>query len=376
MAEPLKHVYSRAFLDDLGARLHDAYSPFDAAAFAARVLREPWESLPLKQRMRKLTLALGDFLPKAYGDALQVLLSVHDAYNGLQHLVFPDFVKVFGTSEEDWEHSVRALESFTKRSTAEFAVRPFLLRNSGRMMRQMEAWAEHDDEHVRRLASEGCRPRLPWGQALPMFRKNPAPIVPVLERLKADPSLYVRKSVANNLNDIAKDHPDLVLDIARRWRGSDSRTDWIVRRGCRTLIRRGHPVALALFGYAGEEDGAEALAETADITASREELAIGGSCELRYAVTVREGEPAKLRIEYGIDFVKKNGRTSRKLFLLADKTVPGGGRVTGSRMHRFADLSTRRHYPGNHRIVLLVNGREVASTSVMLTGCGSEGPEG
>lgn len=366
MADLLKDVYNPEFLAGLADKIKAAWSPFDAERFMDETLREPWDSLALKQRMRKITLTLGALLPDRYGDALAILLQVHEGFSGLSHLVFPDFVEVYGVEEADWERSMHALEAFTVRCSSEFAVRPFLIRDPERMMRQMLAWAGHPNEHVRRLASEGCRPRLPWGQALPAFKKDPAPIVPVLERLKADPSLYVRKSVANNLNDIAKDNPDIVLELARGWLGSDPRTDWIVRHGCRTLIRKAHPAVMELFGYGRDESQDGQLVTDAAIAPDKKELHIGDSCLLTYEVNIRDGDAAKVRVEYGIDFVKSGGRTSRKLFLLSDKTVAGGGRITGSRTHRWANLSTRRHYPGVHRIVLLVNGREAAETSIVL----------
>lgn len=260
---------------------------------------------------------------------------------------------------------MKALERFTSRSSAEFAVRPFLLREPERMMQQMTTWAGHQSEHVRRLASEGCRPRLPWGQALPVFKRDPAPVLAVLELLKADPSLYVRKSVANNLNDIAKDHPDVVIATAQRWKGTHPDTDWIVRHGCRTLIRKSIPEVMAMFGYADETDGGP-LVTGASFTTDPAVLKLGDSCELSYALQLREGDPVRVRIEYGIDFVKARGQVSRKLFLLSDKTVPGGTHLTGTRTHRFADLTTRRHYAGTHRIALLVNGQEAAYTVVEL----------
>ncbi|WP_339816473.1 hypothetical protein MKZ15_13115 [Paenibacillus sp. FSL R7-0216] len=365
MADTLKSMYNEAFLRGFGGKVKGAYPAFDADTFVAAVMDETWDKLELKARMRQITLKLGAWLPPSFAEALDVLYAIDETCVGFPYLFFPDFVEVFGHAEADWPLAMQALERFTPRSSAEFAVRSFIERDPERMMRQMATWAEHVNEHVRRLASEGCRPRLPWGQALPMFKRDPAPIVPILERLKADPSLYVRKSVANNLNDIAKDHPEFVLELTRRWKGTHPHTDWIVRHGCRTLIRRGGPEALELFGYAAVEDG-HPLTTTAALEIVPTVLHIGDSSELRYELTIREGEPAKVRIEYGIDFVKAGGRTSRKLFLLSDKTIPGGSRIGGARKHSWADLSTRRHYPGEHRIVLLVNGVEVAETVLTL----------
>ncbi|MDF9840581.1 MULTISPECIES: hypothetical protein [unclassified Paenibacillus] len=365
MAEPLKAMYNEGFLQSFGRILHGAYDAFDIEGFVAEAMREPWEELELKARMRRITETLGTYLPAGYEQALAVLYAVDKECMGFPYLIFPDFVEVYGQAEEHWALSVAALERFTQGSSAEFAVRPFLLRDPKRMMEQMLVWSRHSNEHVRRLASEGCRPRLPWGQALPVFKRDPSPVLPVLEQLKDDPSLYVRKSVANNLNDIAKDHPGIVISIARRWMGASTRTDWIVRHGCRSLIRKANPEIMAIFGYAEEEDHTPLVAAAA-LSADPAVLRIGESCVLSYELRVREGEAVRIRVEYGIDFVKAGGKTSRKLFLLSDKTVPGGSRLSAVRTHRWADLTTRRHYPGGHRIVLLVNGREVASTELIL----------
>lgn len=362
MAEQLKDVYSEELLLGFGKKVQAVYHAFKTDAFLAAVMDSTWESLALKTRMRRVSEQLGIYLPSRYEDALDILFAVSNGCTGLPYLFFSDFVALFGQDERHWQLSMRALESFTQLCSSEFAIRPFLLREPKRAMRQMAAWAGHPNEHVRRLASEGCRPRLPWGEALPMFKKDPAPVLRVLELLKADASLYVRKSVANNLNDIAKDNPAIVIETARRWQGNNKHTDWIIRQGCRTLIRKANPDAMALFDYDGETQ----LATNASISVQPAALAIGESCEIGYAVNIRQGQPAHVRIEYGVDFIKSNGRTSRKSFLLSDKTVPGGARLTGTRTHDWSDLTTRRHYPGQHKIVLLVNGREAAHAMLTL----------
>lgn len=358
MADPLKAIYNEDFLRQFSNKVHAVYGVFDIEGFIAKVMDHAWDDLALKARMRRITETLGKCLPSRYEQSLNILFAIDEECVGFPYLFFPDFVAVYGQAEEHWELSMKALERFTVKSSAEFAVRPFLLRDSERMMHQMMEWTKHPNEHVRRLASEGCRPRLPWGEALSMFKCDPSLVLGVLELLKADPSLYVRKSVANNLNDISKDHPGIVLETARRWKGSHSDTDWIVRQACRTLIRKADPEAMALFGYA-ETIGTASLTTYATLVIDPPVLTIGGSCELKYELCIRDGEPVHIRIEYGIDFVKASGRTSRKTFLLSDKIVPGGARLSAIRTHRWSDLTTRRHYPGDHRIVLLINGCEV-----------------
>lgn len=365
MAELLKNVYNQELLRSFGDKVCSVYNVFDAAGFINAVMDDTWDNLALKARMRRITEKLGIFLPERYEDALEILFAVSENCVGFPYLFFPDFVAVYGLAEEHFELSMKALEIFTQKSSSEFAVRPFLLRQPDKVICQMIKWAGHPNEHVRRLASEGCRPRLPWGESLPMFKKNPTPVLSVIELLKADPSLYVRKSVANNLNDIAKDHPTLVLETARRWQGVNPDTDWIIRRACRTLIRKADSEAFSLFGYAKSTIEAP-LTTFASLSARPSRLQIGESCDLCYKLNIRQGEPMHIRVEYGIDFVKANGRASRKLFLLLDKTVNSGQCIEGSKKHDWSDLTTRRHYPGEHRIALLVNGQEVAFVVISL----------
>ena len=365
MAEALKAMYNEEFLRRFGEKVCAVYDSFDMESFVAATMDELWNGLELKARMRRITETLGTYLPIRYEEALDVLFEVDETCIGFPYLFFPDFVATYGQGEEYWELSMKALERFTQRSSSEFAIRSFLLNDPERVMGQMNIWSQHPNEHVRRLASEGCRPRLPWGVSLPMFKRDPTMVVAVLEQLKADPSLYVRKSVANNLNDIAKDHPSVVLEVARRWKGVSPHTDWIIRQGCRTLIRKADPEIMELFGYAKPTDVAS-LGTCASLSVLPSRLLIGESCELKYELCIWEGNPVHIRIEYGIDFVKARGQTSRKLFLLSDKTVSGGTRLSGTRTHNWSNLTTRRHYPGEHQIVLLLNGREVAYAGLTL----------
>lgn len=365
MAELLKDIYSKDFILAFGRKVQSAYSAFDTRTFAAAVMDGTWDALPLKARIRRIAKTLGDLLPDRYEAALDILFAIADSCVGFPYLFFPDFVAVYGQAEEHWELSMKALENFTQKSSSEFAIRPFILSDPERVMGCMMTWARHPDENVRRFASEGCRPRLPWGEALPVFKADPAPVLAVLELLRADPSLYVRKSVANNLNDITKDNPALVLETAHRWIGQSPDTDWIIRQGCRTLIRKANPQAMELFGYAKPKDKTS-LVTSASLLVQPAMLAIGESCEIQYSLDICEGTPVHVRIEYGIDFVKSNGKSSRKSFLLSDKTVSGGTHLTGTRTHKWSNMTTRRHYPGEHRITLLVNGQEAAETVLAL----------
>ncbi len=359
MAEPLKAMYNEPFLRAFTDIVRKAYPAFDGEAFVRHALGAGWEELELKGRMRRISESLRETLPADYEDALDVMESIYGECRGFPYLFFPDFVEVYGL--DHWERSVAALEKFTRMSSSEFAVRPFLIKDQQRMMEQMREWSIHPDEHVRRLASEGCRPRLPWAMALPALKRDPGPIWPVLEQLKADPSEYVRRSVANNLNDISKDHPDKVLAVAQAWIGVSEETDWIVRHGCRGLLRAANSDTMALFGMKAQP-GIELMEWTVTPTA----VAIGGSVEFRYALRVPDGESVKLRLELAVFFPRTTGKYYRKLFKLSEKISTGGITLQGGRGFSFADLSTRRHYPGIHRMALVVNGQELVSAEVDL----------
>ncbi|GFP75806.1 DNA alkylation repair protein [Clostridium fungisolvens] len=365
MAELLKDVYNESFLRCFGEKVKGSYVDFNIEMFVSEVLKENWDELALKQRMRRITEILGAGLPSSYYEALKIMFSIDEECVGFPYLFFPDFVEVFGQDEQNLELSIKALERFTIRSSSEFAVRHFLIKYPERMLFQMQLWAKSDNEHIRRLASEGCRPRLPWGIALSMFKKDPTPVLSILEILKKDSSLYVRKSVANNLNDISKDNPFLVIKTVKRWKSDDSNTDWIIRHGCRSLIKKAVPDVMDLFGYT-KVYGEQKLVEKSSIVVEPKTVNIGEISEITYSLSIREGQNAKVRIEYSIYFVKARGKISRKTFLISDKVVVGGSFVCGTKKHSWADLTTRRHYTGKHRISLLVNGVEVAETEILL----------
>jgi 3-methyladenine DNA glycosylase AlkC len=359
-------MYNEKFLREFGHKVQKVYADFEVNSFVDNLIDSEWERLTLKGRMRRITQVLGIFLPASYEEALRILFLIDENCIGFPYMFFPDFVEVYGQSEENWELSMKALERFTQRSSSEFAIRPFIVKNTERAMEQMMIWAKHPNEHVRRLASEGCRPRLPWGMALQNFKEEPSKVIDILEQLKNDSSLYVRKSVANNINDISKDNPQVVINLLKKWKGKNLNTDWILKKGCRTLIKAAAPEVMELFGYTNFTDK-EFKITKALISVSPTKIKMGESCELRYEVHIPKGKEVQLRIEYGIDFVKARGNTSRKLFLISDKTVEGGRHIKGKKAHSFADLTTRRHYPGKHKITLLVNGQKVAASIVEIT---------
>ncbi len=356
MPEPLKNLYNETFFHQLSKELTKAYRLFDQQSFIKSIFDNDWASKALKQRMRHITQTLHKHLPDNYRTALEILKTVSSKFSGFEYMFFPDFVEIYGL--DDWENSLPALAHFTKYSSSEFAVRPFIIQNEDRMMKQMAKWAKNSHPHIRRLASEGCRPRLPWARDLPNFKQNPAAVIDILETLKNDSSEYVRRSVANNLNDISKDHPELIIAIAQKWIGDNPLTDWIVKHACRTLLKSGDTTALSLFGFQSPTD-----IIVTDLKLSQNSITIGG--ELNFSFEIQSKSLAQVRIEYGIYYVKANGRLSRKVFKISEGSYDGS-RKKISRKQTFKDLTTRKHYPGEHKLTIIINGCEMADIAFEL----------
>jgi len=356
MAEKLKDLFfSNSFIKQLGDAIQPIYPDFDKEKFIRLVYDGTWETKELKEKMRHITRCLHETLPKDYPKALEILIKVAPSFRSFDAMVFPDYVECYGL--DDWDLSLPALAFFTKYASAEFAIRPFLARDPERAMAYLRLWAEDEDPHVRRLASEGCRPRLPWAMALPVFKKDPSLILPILEKLKNDESESVRKSVANNLNDISKDHPERVLDVCERWYGHTENTDWIVKHACRGLLKAGNRRALLLFGF-----GDPTHISVENLTLDKETLFIGEDLHFTFELRVNTKEACRVRLELGVYYVKAKGGLSRKIFQIKEDSFDPGSYLI-SRKRSFADQSTRRHYPGEHQISIIVNGLEMAKAS-------------
>ncbi|MCL1886066.1 MAG: DNA alkylation repair protein [Dehalococcoidia bacterium] len=354
MAEPLKNLLSRELLSRLASDIKSVYKPFQADAFIESTMDETWDDLELKDRTYRVGLNLGRYLLQEYSAAIGIIDKVVMNYgtwlDGFAWF-FPVFVEIYGQDEANWDVSMAALARYTSYASAEMAVRPFIIKHEARMMRQMYAWAGHENESVRRLSCEGCRPALPWAPALNSFKKDPSPILPILERLKDDTSIHVRKSVANNLNDISKTHPDLVVKLAREWQGKSERTDWIIKHGCRTLLKNGNKEALALFGLQNVTS-----IDISDFALKTGAISIGQDISFSFAISAKEA--TKVRLEYAIDYVKSSSKRSRKIFQISEVSLKASEKKHYVRKHSFADVSVRKHYVGTHSITLIANGAE------------------
>lgn len=355
----LKDWFDEKRYQSLARELAALAKPFREKMFLLSVL-EGLEERTLMQRLHQCAVAVDTALPGSFREKVEVLRSLAPKIeHGFVAIFLSDFVASFGL--HDFDFSLESLREFTKHGSAEFAVRPFIMADQKRALKTMHRWAEDECEHVRRLASEGSRPRLPWGMRLPSLVADPTPAAPILEALKGDEALYVRKSVANHLNDITKDHPDWVVERLEGWDLRDDRQSWIAKHACRTLIKRGHPRALQLFGFA---EGADVEAM---LTLSLTSLSLGQRLGLSATVTSTSRKPQRLVIDYVIHYVKASGGSAAKVFKWTEMELKGGEKLELSKTQVIRDFTTRKHYPGNHKVELQINGQRVASAAFDLS---------
>lgn len=362
MAAALKDQYGPDVAQAICQMVQAVYPDFDSAAFLADAFNG-FDALELMPRGKHLAQALHRHLPNDYPGALAVVLASidqpHPRDPGLgmaSFLYFPHthFVAQYGLNHFDL--SMQALHTLTQRFTAEFAIRPFLQTHPKATLNQLKTWAQDPSAHVRRLVSEGTRPRLPWAGRLPQFQKDPSPVLALLECLKDDPALYVRRSVANNLSDIGKDHPTLLADTARRWLdGASAQRSWIVAHALRYAVKQGNPHALAALGY-----GAASPVVLRNTTITPQQVPLGAAVTICTEVVNPSVQTIDLLVDLCVHYVKANGSSRPKVFKLTTLRLLPGGAAPLRKVLSLQDLSTRKHYPGLHRVGLLVNGQEQA----------------
>ena len=345
-----------ATIADAGAA---ASSRFDRSAFLGAA-SSGLDTLSIMERVRHIADALHTALPTDYPAALDMLRAMAPHLtHGFQAVAVTEYVARFGL--DDFDRSMDALADLTRFGTAEFAIRPFLARNPDRALATISTWTGSDDEHVRRLASEGSRPRLPWAPRVPALKDDPTRAAPILEALKADPSLYVRKSVANHLNDIAKDRPDWLLGRLGEWPQDDSRTLWIVRHALRTLIKQGDPRALALIGV-----GHGAAVSVRGFAIDPLTVRLGERIAITVALSSDSLENQRLVVDYRLHYARAGGKTAAKVFKWKTFDLAAGETVTLRISQTIRDFSTRRHHAGRHDVELIVNGRTMATSGFEL----------
>jgi 3-methyladenine DNA glycosylase AlkC len=358
MAEPLKNSFGEPAARRLAAMLRAAHPAFPERAFLKEACAG-LEGLELVGRARHLAQALRRALPGDYEQAVEIVLASLgpelDRTEGFGMAVFlylPFVIFVAENGLGHFEASMKAQYELTKRFSAEFSIRAFLAHDPERTLARLEQWAADPNVHVRRLVSEGTRPRLPWAPRLRGFQADPRPILPLLERLRDDPELYVRRSVANNLNDIGKDHPALLLSTCARWmKGAPPARRDLVRHALRWQIKKGDPRALTILGFAG----ARGVRVEASFQPRR--VRIGQSCRIAVSVHNRSRRAQDLAVDLAVHFVKAGGERRAKVFKVGELKLAPGEKATLAKTVSFAQHTTRRHYPGRHPVEVIVNGR-------------------
>ena len=351
----LKDIFDEQRFELIAKDVAAVWRPFDVERFLAVGLHGHAQ-LSLLQRLRRVSIALRETLPPDYPEALDILFKLATRIEaGFVSLFLPDFAGQYG--QKYFELSMHALKTFTKLGSAEFAVREFLRSDLASTLRVMRDWSLDEDEHVRRLASEGSRPRLPWSFKLQAIIDDPGLTYPILTNLAQDPSLYVRKSVANHLNDVSKDHPEWLLDTLAKWPRDHPHSIWIAKRAVRTLIKAGHPDALSQVG-ASDEVAVDVLRFDVSPTA----LSLGDQVTLSVELQSRSEQSQRLVVDYRIHYVKKAGNTSLKVFKMKELTLEPDGCVSLTRRQLIKDFTTRTHYCGVHLVELMVNGKCLAQS--------------
>lgn len=359
MAEPLKEMFNRAYFERLAKAVEVAAPKVKRAALVKDLLNGN-DTRELNARMRHASITLRTHLPADIRRSVNVLQEVAERMpRGYTALLYPDFVGQFG--HDDPAFSLDALKYFTSFGSSEFAVREFFRRDGKGTLKVMRSWAEDESEHVRRLASEGSRPRLPWSFRLDAVLEDPKLTTPILERLRADDSLYVRKSVANHLNDFSKDHPAYMIDVLRSWDRSHPHTGWIAKHASRTLIKAGNVDALALFAF-----DSKVKVRVDDLRISPQRLKLGDTLTFGFTVVSEAAREQQLVIDYAIHYRKAGGGTSRKVFKLKEVKLGARASLSITKRQRIVDFSTRKHYAGEHVVEILVNGKARAEGRFVL----------
>ncbi len=372
MAEPFKNEYNPKMIAQMGGHLHRTWPKFDKAGFVD-MATDGLEKLELKQRSEHITKALTAFLPDDFEQATSIMLGSLAPYNedwqeggergitGWGTLPMNRYVSMHGLNHFDL--SMAFFKEVTSRFSAEFDIRFFLINDQQRTLDLLERWARDPHYHVRRLVSEGTRPRLPWAMKLQSFIDNPMQIMPLLEILRDDKEEYVRRSVANNLNDIAKDHPDLVAGIAKDWLiNADKYRERLVKHACRTLIKQGHKATLEALGYGEPDVVLEALC------IQDERVKFGGALLFDIVLQSTSNVSQNLIIDYVIHHRKANGSTSPKVFKWKNMILKPDATISATKKHNIKTITTRAYYNGIHAVEIFVNGVSLGKQDFELHG--------
>lgn len=335
------------------------YPDFNSKKFLTLV--KDLKPLELKARVLLITKHLHLNLPTDYKKSLDILMSAmkEEEMSGFELWPFSEYISQFGL--DHFDESMKAMYELTQRFTAEFAIRPFLLKNHTKVLKYFKKWTKDRNVHIRRWVSEGSRPLLPWGQRIPLFVMDPTHTLILLDDLRFDEELYVRKSVANHLNDISKNHPQVVIDVLRMWEKSVpekhvDKLNWIKRHALRTLIKKGHKGALKLMGV---EEGAKV--KFSKLAPDKKKYKLNDSLKFSFFVKSESKKKQKLIVDYSIDFIKSNGKLGKKIFKLKTFELEAGEMIELKKAHSLKPITTMKYYSGTHHLTIQINGETMGT---------------
>ncbi|MEW8479821.1 MAG: DNA alkylation repair protein [Candidatus Thiodiazotropha endolucinida] len=375
MPELFRNYISDKSVNELAGRIETVFSKFESELFCRMILPFP-EEMSLTDRLNLVSTTLDTFLPKEFDKATSILVDSlgpelddqsddpvskeYESSNGFIVIALTEFISRNGI--EHFDISMNALKEMTKRFSSEGSIRKFIVQHEEKTLKLYREWANDGNVHVRRLVSESTRPRLPWAQQLPRFIEDPRPVLALLELLKNDKHLYVRRSVANNLNDMAKDNPHLVIETLRRWKKDSSKEmTWLIKHALRTLEKQGNPEALELLGYSHEID-----ISVDSFLVKSDTISIGSELLFSLELSSKKKDTQKLLIDYVIYHQKANKTLTPKVFKWTKKTISSRKSLSISKKHLFKEITTRKYYAGAHEIHIQINGNDVAQLPFIL----------
>ena len=358
-----KNFINASVVAKIGAAFKTADPKFDQKRFT--LISKNLEPLELKERVLMITGELRLMLPTDFKKASVILEKVLrlKALKGFELWPISEYISRSGL--EHFDESMELMYLLTQDFTSEFAVRSWLLKDPVRVLEHLMSLVEDQNVHVRRWISEGSRPILPWGGKIPSLIKTPGTLQ-LLEKLKFDEELYVRKSVANHLNDISKNHPELVVETLKSWVSEAPevqlpKINWIKRHALRTLIKKGHPGALGLMGVSSKTD-----VRVSGFKLHQKIVKVGEKLTFELTIESSAPKPQVLIIDYLISFLKSNGSSSHKVFKLKGLELPKKGSVKVVKSHSLKKITTMVFYPGKHELLIQVNGKIVARAGWVL----------
>ena len=362
--EPFKNLFSPELVKCIAFHLDKHIASFDRETFESSILNT-LDSLEIKERAQLIADQLHLVLPSEFDARRAVLYAIlHPEEidnadkisdeDGIRNWgIFPLTLVVGQHGTDEIESSLALLKEMTKRFTSEFGIRDLILADQDKALLVLQQWVTDPNHHVRRLISEGTRPRLPWAKQLPKLIKDPSPMLPLLEALRDDKEEYVRRSVANHLNDIAKDHPELIAELANKWMiGADKNREKLVLHACRSLIKQGHPLTLKAFGIEPPE------ITLTDFGIESDQVIFGTALDFKAKLLSTSDKPQDLIIDYSIHLLKANGKTAAKVFRGTKVTIDAGETYQFQKKHAIKPITTRKYYPGVQAVSLRINGND------------------